>query len=199
MNAAYNIDNEYFTGSRNTVTVSASDETSRFRGLEQVSQNKLFCIYRFQNGATVIIPLTTLRESAKSSEDIVTRKSITSSILPSQHALNFNILQQKYNAELERHGHNLPKVGKDKDKAFQSVALLLASLSFENASVEVTPMASIKFSLLLPDNRVVMVTKPLISNSFIGESDVVFSIFINKKLHASDQVTLPYLLTALGK
>ena len=75
----------------------------------------------------------------------------------------------------------------------------IAQIHFEDYEIELTPNNSVKYTLLLPDKKMLMITKSFNSYEDKTEKEVVFSIFENKKLILSDIKNLDELVTGINK
>jgi hypothetical protein len=71
-------------------------------------------------------------------------------------------------------------------KDFNTISKQISTLPFEVCSIEITSDNSIKFTLIFPENRVVMVTKITNKDYDFGKDDIIYSYFINRNLIASD-------------
>ena len=75
----------------------------------------------------------------------------------------------------------------------------IVQIHFEDYEIELTPNNSVKYTLLLPDKKMLMITKSFNSYEDKTEKEVVFSIFENKKLILSDIKNLDELVTGINK
>lgn len=73
------------------------------------------------------------------------------------------------------------------NNTFRKVSKFLAELDFQEISIEITKSDSMKFNLLFPQNKLLLITKSLFPATFeLNDDEVIFSFFINRKLVISD-------------
>lgn len=85
-------------------------------------------------------------------------------------------------------------------KIFDNILNEINKLEFIDGTVELTSSHRIKFTLLFPDNKVLMITKYLKHKEFdLNEDDIIFSLFVNKKLIASDVSKISYFISGFKK
>ena len=76
---------------------------------------------------------------------------------------------------------------------------IISQINFEDYEIELTPNNSVKYTLLLPDKKVLMITKSFDLYEDKTEKEIVFSIFENKKLILSDIKNLDELVTGINR
>lgn len=120
--------------------------------------------------------------------------------LPEYFDQNFDLLQGIFDKEYKKLHQNL-KVSKGVIfKVFENICRYVAQLEFKNGTVELTSNCNIKFTLVFAENKVLMVTKYLKpENLRFKEGDIVFSLFVNKKLIASDVSEISYFVSGFKK
>jgi hypothetical protein len=70
---------------------------------------------------------------------------------------------------------------------FNSISKFIAELNFEAGTVEINNQKSIKFTLVFPEKKLLMITKYLSPKDFdFDPNEVIFSLFFNRKLIATD-------------
>jgi hypothetical protein len=109
---------------------------------------------------------------------------------------NFANLQSKFIEQLKDLGKN------DQDlitSEFNKVAVHLAKLPFEKYVVELTKSGSIKFALRFNDNLLLIVTKPFIKLEELSANDIIFSVFDNRELIATDVSNIPDFIQKFGR
>jgi hypothetical protein len=114
--------------------------------------------------------------------------------VPSYFEKNLQVIKEAFlkefllKSKLIRNSANL--ISEVSNKIFKYIA----ELDFETGTVEITNSNSIKFTLLFPDNRLLLITKSIFPEKFDFNTDeVIFSFFINRKLVASDVSEIPVL------
>jgi hypothetical protein len=112
--------------------------------------------------------------------------------LPSYYNKNLRILLTSFNKEIDRYKQH-PNIQKIKKK-FDEASLLLSELPFENASVEVSHLESIRFTLQFRGNKLLLVSQTMNSIEDLRENEVIFSFFVNKELLISNAATITTLV-----
>lgn len=115
--------------------------------------------------------------------------------LASYYAENIKKLRASYEKEIQSRSslHDLDK--NDIYPIFKSVRVSIAELDFTKCSVEITSDAKVKFCLLFPDDKMLMVTKPVYPTDYeLNDKQVFFSFFVNRKLVVSNVSELQELV-----
>ena len=107
---------------------------------------------------------------------------------PEYYENNLKKLNISFNKELSAYSHYLTTNTKNAKDIFNQIASLISYFQFKNATVELTKTNSIKFTLIFPGNKLLMISKPLSSIDNLKEEEVIFSLFINRELIASNAV-----------
>jgi hypothetical protein len=85
-------------------------------------------------------------------------------------------------------------------ETFDRISKFIAELDFEFENVEITNQSGIKFSLLFPENKLLLISKSVYPERIDFNSDeVIFSFFINRKLIVSDVSEFPTLTKGFKK
>lgn len=85
-------------------------------------------------------------------------------------------------------------------ETFNRISKYIAELEFETGTVEITNSNSIKFTLLFPEKRLLLITKSIFPEKFdFNNDEVIFSLFINRKLVASDVSEIPVFTKGFKK
>ncbi len=90
----------------------------------------------------------------------------------------------------------------DLDSFYQNVKLvnsIISIICYEDFAIELTPSSTIKYSLLLPDKKKLIIKKYFEKYEDKAENDVIFSIFDNKKLILSDTKDLNELVSGINR
>jgi len=120
--------------------------------------------------------------------------------LPEYFNDNLNSLRRIFYQEYED-VHQKMKLSKEFIfNAFENTSKYIAQLEFTHGTVELTSSHKIKFTLLFTDDKVLMVTKYLNPEDFdFSEEDIVFSLFVNKNLIATDVSEISYFVSGFKK
>jgi hypothetical protein len=84
------------------------------------------------------------------------------------------------------------------DQNVQLINQVIAKIDYEDFDIELTPSSTIKYSLLLPDKKILIITKSFEDYADKAENEVIFSIFDNKKLILSDIKDLNELVSGIN-
>lgn len=120
--------------------------------------------------------------------------------LPEYFNDNLNTLKEIFYREYEKIHQKLTLSKEIVFNKFENISKYIAQLEFSHGTVELTSSHKIKFTLLFTDNKVLMVTKYLNPEDFdLSEEDIVFSLFDNKNLIASDVSEISYFISGFKK
>ena len=109
-------------------------------------------------------------------------------------------LRETFCREYEKVHENLTLSKETIFECFENVLKQVAQLEFIDAAVELTKTHNIKFTLLFPDNKVLMITKSLKPEDFdFKKDDIIFSLFVNKKLIATDVSEISCFISGFKK
>ena len=108
--------------------------------------------------------------------------------LPYFYAENISKLTNSYQKEIDSSRFLSLNLDKNRlDLVFKLVRVSLAELDFTKCAVEITSDAKVKCSLLFPEEKMLMVTKPIYPVDYeLNDNQVFFSFFINRKLIVSN-------------
>lgn len=98
----------------------------------------------------------------------------------------YDTLVTTFNEEVKKYGHYILVDYSTAFALFKKMATQLAKIHFKDCVVELTPSNSFKTKLLLPDDRLLVVTKPFSEIDDLESNEVIFGIFENKKCLISD-------------
>ena len=93
-------------------------------------------------------------------------------------------------------------IKEDLESFYQNVKLvnsIISVINYEDFAIELTPNSTIKYSLLLPDKKKLIIKKYFEKYEDKAENDVIFSIFDNKKLILSDTKDLDELVSGINR
>lgn len=102
--------------------------------------------------------------------------------LPTKVQNNFQRLKDIFDKERAK----LKTFDDNKDDLFLQVALPIAELPFSKSAVEITSSDSIKISMTFANNLLVIVSKPFEVLDNVSKDDIIFSLFRNRKMIASN-------------
>ncbi|RIV27491.1 hypothetical protein DYU11_04075 [Fibrisoma montanum] len=94
-------------------------------------------------------------------------------------------LKDKVKLELSRYPKYTKDVDKDLSKLVHDLIIAIVPIEFEKVAVEITPNATLKFKLLIDEEKLLIISKPLKDNE-LNADQVIFSIFFNRELVVSD-------------
>ena len=73
------------------------------------------------------------------------------------------------------------------NSSFEEICNHVSELKFEHCALEITSKNALKFTLLFPEKKMLMLTKPISPlDSGLEQKQIIYSFFINRKLIASD-------------
>ena len=101
--------------------------------------------------------------------------------------------------EYEKYCHYIKGDSKAFDKNVKLINQTISQFNYEDFDIELTPSSTIVYSLLLPDKKLLIITKSFEDYEDKAENDVVFSIFDNKKLILSDTKDLNELVSGINE
>lgn len=101
--------------------------------------------------------------------------------------------------EYEKYCHYIKGDSKVFDKNIKLVNSIISAINYDDFDIELTPSSTIVYSLLLPDKKLLIITKSFQNDEDKAENDVVFSIFDNKKLILSDIKDLNELVSGINE
>jgi hypothetical protein len=108
-------------------------------------------------------------------------------ILPSYHSKNLKILEAAFLNEVTKRNDYLVLDKTQSKNIFDKNASLIAELPFIDATVELTKGNGFKFILFFPKNKLLMISKSLNQqNHSFGGDEIIYSLFINNELIASN-------------
>jgi hypothetical protein len=114
--------------------------------------------------------------------------------VPSYFEKNLKVIKEAFSKEFLLKSKMLRNSANLISEVSNKIFKYIAEIDFETGTVEITNSNSIKFTLLFPDNRLLLITKSIFPEKFDFNSDeVIFSFFINRKLVASDVSEIPVL------
>jgi hypothetical protein len=94
--------------------------------------------------------------------------------------------KKAFDEQLIKYNHFLTVDLEHAQKDFYATAEKLSSLNFSKATAEFLDENSIKFSMRFSDNKLLMVSKSFVELPDVNKSQIVYSIFENKKRISSD-------------
>ncbi len=111
--------------------------------------------------------------------------------------LHYLLLRKQFNDEIES---SLIENSSEVEKTFELMSEELKKIYFKESVVEITPSSSLKFTLLIDDTRMVMVSKSFetFEDQPLGDF-VIFSFFIDRKLIVSNAIELKAFVKGLNK
>ena len=107
-----------------------------------------------------------------------------------------NISWQK---EYDKYSHYIKANQINFQSNVQKLNQAISRIHYEDYEIELTPNNSVKYTLLLPDKKILMITKSFESYESKAEKEIVFSIFENKKLILSDIKNLDEFVTGINR
>jgi len=114
--------------------------------------------------------------------------------VPSYFEKNLQVIKEAFSKEFLLKSKMLMNSANLISEVSNKIFKYIAEIDFETGTVEITNSNSIKFTLLFPDNRLLLITKSIFPEKFDFNTDeVIFSFFINRKLVASDVSEIPVL------
>jgi hypothetical protein len=120
--------------------------------------------------------------------------------LPDHFRKNHSLLKNLFSDAYNKIAKNLILSKESIQNAFDLISKNLSELDFEEGTVELTDAHNIKFTLIFPDNKVLMVSKSLHPGHFnYNNADIIFSFFVNKKLIASDVSEISFFTEGFKK
>ena len=101
--------------------------------------------------------------------------------------VNLNKLETSFENEYSKK-MNFINISKIKvSNVFNTISKYLAELNFEHSAIEITNSNSLKFTLLFSEKKLLMITKSLNPSDInLENDDIIFSLFIDRKLIVSD-------------
>lgn len=81
---------------------------------------------------------------------------------------------------------------------YERFVIAISKIKFSKICIEVSSQKAIIFSLLIGDDDLIMITKPL-AEPVMDDGEVVFSIFHKRERMASDCVDIDVLVNGIGE
>ena len=106
--------------------------------------------------------------------------------LPPFYYENYENLEISFTKELYRFRHHLLLTEKEVKLKFKNISSIISELPFEKSTVELTKSNGLKFTLLFPKNKLLLITKALGNVENLKDNEIVFSLFINRELIMSN-------------
>ena len=122
-------------------------------------------------------------------ETITEFPNFRSTIPTLQNSTNYKLLQQYFEKNIKKNKYNLENIKKE----FNRLAAELHELPFKNLDVEITNLNSLRISLIFENNLLLVISKPLESIIDMDQNQVLFSLFQNRQMIASN-VSNPFNL-----
>ena len=113
--------------------------------------------------------------------------------------LALNALNFSWEKEYNKYSHYIKENQTNFKSNVEQLNQVICQVHFERCVIELTPNNAVKYTLLLPDKKILMITKSFNFYEDKGEKDVVFSIFENRKLILSDIKNLDELVTGINR
>lgn len=117
----------------------------------------------------------------------LTKKTVGIEELPTYFDKNLKLIKESLENELKLK-ESLYKAHREVvSDTFDRIANFIAELNFDSGTVELTNSKNIKFTLLFRQDMLLMISKSLFPKDFdFNSNEIIFSLFINRKLIASD-------------
>ena len=113
--------------------------------------------------------------------------------------LALNALNFSWEKEYNKYSHYIKENQTNFKSSVEQLNQIICQIYFEDFEIELTPNNSVKYTLLLPDKKLLMITKSFNSYEDKGEKDVVFSIFDNRTHIISDIKNLDELVEGINR
>jgi len=110
-----------------------------------------------------------------------------------------DILTKAFDAEIKKFGFYILADNTIAIYLFKKIATEAAKINFTDSSVELTPTNSFKIKLLLPDNKLLVITKPFGEVDDLGPEEVIFGIFQGKRCLISDAKNIVDLVKGINE
>jgi len=119
-------------------------------------------------------------------EDVTVEGNVSTSSLPAWYSNNIEKLKLDINnAASEKLDWYKKNESKLKSK-LDTTANLLAELPFIKSNIELTQSENIKYTLLFPDDKLLLITQSLGSIEDLNDDEILFSFFVNRELIMSN-------------
>jgi len=132
--------------------------------------------------------------------DITWQGIVRESILPTYHTRNFKKLEVAFHKEIKKRTDYFPTNSDQLNALFEKSAFLIAELPFISSTLEFTKQNAFKFTLGFPQNKLLMIS--VIVNeekSSLNKDDIIYSLFINRELIASNAENLTNFVEGFRK
>ena len=124
---------------------------------------------------------------SSSTNDITWQNGIKKFILPSYHSKNMKVLETAFDTEIKKYSNYLITDKNNIKIIFKKTAAVIAELPFKNGTIEIIKGNGFKFHLVFPNNYLLMISKSFENvNSTLNKNEIIFSLFINRQLIASN-------------
>lgn len=110
----------------------------------------------------------------------------------------FNILVKAFIDEWKNYHNYLPVSERHAVSSIFDTIKYLVKLEFEDGAIEFLKDDGVKFTLVFPDERTLMINKTLIEKDDLKENEIVFSYFIKRKFIASYPVDTEYFVSTFN-
>lgn len=118
--------------------------------------------------------------------NITKQENLFSTLLPSYYSKNMRLLETSFKKEISKYSHNFTLPNKKVQTIFTEAATIISELPFDKGIVEITASDSIKFTLVFPGNRLLLISKPFEPIDDLREDEIIFSYFVNHELIMSN-------------
>jgi hypothetical protein len=134
------------------------------------------------------------------SSDFSGQASILTESLPSYFESNLQGIKDSFSKELSMKKESIKTSLNLITETFDRISKFISELNFEFGNVEIINSDYLKFTLLFPEKKLLLITKSIFPDRMdFGSDEVIFSFFINRKLVASDVSEFPILTKGFKK
>jgi len=152
--------------------------------------------------ALVLADLNDLNQKSMKikSSDSSGQASIVQETLPTYFENNLQHIKDSFSKELSLKKDSIKDSLSLITETFDRISKFISELNFEFGNVEIINSNKLKFTLLFPGKKLLLITKSIFPERIDFSSDeVIFSFFINRKLIASDVSEFPVLTKGFKK
>jgi hypothetical protein len=126
-----------------------------------------------------------------------THKSSREIFIATKEDFRFTLLRKQFDEEIE---NSLIETSFNIEKTFELMTKELRKINFIESVIEITPSSSLKFTLLIDGDRMVMVSKSFETfEDQPSEDIVIFSFFIQRKLIVSNAIEIKAFVKGINE
>jgi hypothetical protein len=109
------------------------------------------------------------------------------------------LLSTYFKEEVNRYPHYISSNKENAFELFDNISSEVSKIVFSDSLVELTPNNTFKIKALLPNNELLVISKPFHDIDDLIENEVIFSLFRNKKCLISQAIDIVDLVKSINE